>query len=157
MAFALTSAAFQQNDPVPVRFTCDGDDLSPPLAWTDAPSGTRAFALMLEDPDAPSGAFTHWLLADIPANALSIAEGGDIGVPGINDFGRTGYGGPCPPKGRGRHRYRIQLHALSRAIGLPAGFDRQRFDAALRGSVLGTAILNGWYERPAGKAAGRRA
>jgi Raf kinase inhibitor-like YbhB/YbcL family protein len=147
MAFALGSSAFRQDEQIPSRHTCDGADVSPPLTWTDPPDGTGAFALVVDDPDAPSGTFTHWLLADIAATDRSCAEGHSVGVQGTNDFGRRGYGGPCPPKGHGRHRYRFHLHALSRPVGLPAGISRSQVDAALQGLVLDTAVLTGWYER----------
>jgi hypothetical protein len=147
MAFALSSSAFRRDEDIPVRHTCDGADVSPPLAWTDPPDGTVGFALVVDDPDAPSRTFTHWLLADVPAEARALAEGQATGTAGTNDFGRPGYGGPCPPKGHGPHRYRFHLHALSRPLGLEAGFDRRACDAALTGRVLATATLTGRYER----------
>ncbi len=147
MSFVISSSAFHQDHKVPHRYTCDGLDVSPALTWTDPPAGTQAFALVVDDPDAPAGTFTHWLLSDISVDKRSIAEGQSAGLPGTNDFGRRGYGGPCPPRGHGRHRYRFQLHALSRPLGLPAGFSRSRLDGALEGRVLETAVLTGWYER----------
>jgi len=149
MGFALSSPAFDDSALVPVRHTCDGDDVSPPLVWVDPPEGTRAFALIVDDPDAPSGTFTHWLLTDIPAAERSIGEGRSSGVAGKNDFGRRGYGGPCPPRGHGRHRYRFHLHALSEPLGLGAGVDRRGIDGALGNRIIATAVLSGWYERPA--------
>jgi Raf kinase inhibitor-like YbhB/YbcL family protein len=150
MPFALTSSAVASGRPIPIRYTCDGDNLSPPLAWTDPPPGTSAFALIVDDPDAPSGTFTHWLLCDVPATTSALDEGlrsGRIGVAGVNDFSKPGYGGPCPPRGHGPHRYRFHLHALGRRLGLKPGYSRADLDAAIAGAVLGTATLEATYER----------
>ena len=146
MAFTLTSPAFANGHSIPVGFTCDGDDSSPPLQWQHPPAGTMAFALVVDDPDAPSGTFTHWLLCDIPGDLTTLEEGmgtARVGAAGTNDFGNVGYGGPCPPKGHGLHHYRFRLHALGRPAGLEGGFTREDLDAALRGHVLGTATLTG--------------
>lgn len=150
MAFSLVSPAFANGAHVPTRITCDGDDISPALQWAHPPTGTAAFALVLDDPDAPSGTFTHWLLCDIPPTATGLAEGfapRAMGVSGTNDFGRIGYGGPCPPKGHGPHHYRFHLHALDRTLNVDEGFSRDDIDAALTGHVIGTATLMGTYER----------
>lgn len=150
MGFTLSSPAFTSGAAVPVRFTCDGDDVSPALQWADAPAGVAAFALVMDDPDAPSGTFTHWLLCDIPATAAGLGAGfapGATGISGTNDFGRVGYGGPCPPKGHGVHHYRFHLHALDQALGLQEAFSRHDIDGALKTHVLGTATLIGTYER----------
>lgn len=147
MAFTLRSSAFGPDGTIPVRHTCDGGGTAPPLEWTDPPPGTVAFALVVDDPDAPSGTFTHWLLADIPPEARSLGGPRDAGLAGINDFNRAGYGGPCPPKGHGPHRYRFHLHALSHPLGLEPGFEREGLDAALEGRVLETARLTARYER----------
>lgn len=150
MAFTLNSPAITNGASVPARFTCDGDDVSPALHWAHAPAGTVAFALVMDDRDAPSGTFTHWLLCDIPATAKGLDEAfaaGAMGVSGTNDFGRLGYGGPCPPKGHGVHHYRFHLHALDKSLALAEGFSRHDVDAALEKHVLGTATLMGTYER----------
>jgi hypothetical protein len=150
MTFALTSTAVASNQAMPVRYTCDGENLSPPLSWAGVPEGTRAFALVMDDPDAPSGTFTHWLLADIPAADTRLAEGlrsDQVGIAGTNDFGRVGYGGPCPPRGHGPHHYRFHLHALRRPLGLRRGFARADIDAALSDEVISTATLVTLYER----------
>lgn len=152
MAFTLTSPTVAHGRSIPARYTCDGENLSPPLEWTDPPPGAVAFALVVDDPDAPSGTFTHWLLADIPADELQLAEGllsGGIGTSGTNDFSRMGYSGPCPPRGHGPHHYRFHLHALNRLLQLGHGFARHEMDAALRGAVVATATLTGVYERGA--------
>lgn len=108
----LTSSAFQNGQPIPVRYTCDGENRSPSLSWGDPPQGTKSFALVIDDPDAPSGTFRHWGVFDIPASARSIGGGQPVGREVTNDFGRPGYGGPCPPKGHGPHHYHFKLFAL---------------------------------------------
>jgi Raf kinase inhibitor-like YbhB/YbcL family protein len=148
--FTLTSAAFRNGTTIPVRYTCDGDNTSPPLAWNDRPDGTKSYALIVDDPDAPARTFTHWLLSDIAGDCTELPEGAARpggGVAGRNDFASTGYGGPCPPKGHGPHRYRFHLHALNRRLGLKPGYSRSDLEAALRDHVLGTARLEGVYER----------
>jgi len=149
MAFVIRSSAFAPDQAIPMRHSCDGSNVSPPLEWTDPPAGTAGFALVVDDPDAPSGTFTHWLLADVPAGERAFDEGRSSGVVGRNDFGRSGYGGPCPPKGHGRHRYRFHLHALSEPLGLEPGYDRDAIDRALKGRVLATAVLTGHFSRSA--------
>jgi Raf kinase inhibitor-like YbhB/YbcL family protein len=115
----LRSTAFSDGGPIPRRFSCDGDDLSPPLQWSDAPAETRSFVVLCDDPDAPSGTWHHWAAYDIPATCTALAEGAgrSNGREGLkqatNDFGRTGYGGPCPPRGHGTHHYHFRLLALS--------------------------------------------
>jgi Raf kinase inhibitor-like YbhB/YbcL family protein len=143
MTMELTSDSFADGDTIPARYTCDGDDVSPPLAWTDPPEGTAAFVLIVDDPDA--GGFVHWLLTDIPGDARELPEGeGDaIGQPGSNDFGRPGWGGPCPPSGV--HRYVFTLFALREPIenaSDAAAVRRQAEEMA-----LARATLTGSYER----------
>ena len=151
MSFSLTSSAFAEGANIPARFTCEGQDLSPALAWSGHPEGTRSFALIVDDPDAPVGTFTHWVLFDVPPAVTRLDEGqkaGDTGRSGKNDFGRTGYGGPCPPRGRGPHRYYFTLHALDVAkLGVAANASRQAVEAKMQGHVLATAKLMGRYER----------
>jgi Raf kinase inhibitor-like YbhB/YbcL family protein len=116
MPFALTSPAFLDGQPIPAMYTCRGENVSPPLAWHDAPPGTQSFVLMLEDPDAPGGAFRHWGVYNIPAGKAALPRGVTPKqvLSAVNDFGRTGYDGPCPPPG-GVHHYHFQLAALNRA------------------------------------------
>jgi Raf kinase inhibitor-like YbhB/YbcL family protein len=141
VAFALTSSAFSAGKSIPHRHTCDGDDLSPPLAWSDLPEGTRSLALIMDDPDAPGGTFTHWLAWGIDPGAGGLGEGEAPPGEGKNDFGSTGYGGPCPPRGHGPHRYFFRLYALE---GRPEGeADMQ----AVLGRALAVAELVGSYER----------
>jgi len=149
MAFAITSPAFADGAEIPRLHTCDGENQSPRLTWRDPPTGTRSFVLIVDDPDAPSGTFTHWLLFDIPAGLTELSEGASgVGRAGRNDFGKNGYGGPCPPKGHGPHRYFLKLSALDlEALGLPEGAARSRLEAAMKGHVLATTQLAGRYER----------
>jgi Raf kinase inhibitor-like YbhB/YbcL family protein len=122
----LTSDAFQNGQPIPVQYTCDGADQTPALHWSDPPQGTKSFALLIDDPDAPSGTFRHWGVYDIPASARSIGGGERIGTEVTNDFGKPGYGGPCPPKGHGPHHYHFKLFAL----------DTDRLDVASSAKVV---------------------
>lgn len=146
MPFTLRSSTFQEGESIPRQFTCDGQDRTPPLAWVDPPEGTRSFALIMDDPDAPSGTFTHWLLYDVPASTKEIADQ-SLGKTLPNDFGRAGYGGPCPPPGHGAHRYFFTLYA----VDVPAldvhGRTREALERALDAHALATARLMGRYER----------
>jgi hypothetical protein len=150
---ALTSSAFRDGESIPVRHACDGEDLSPPLAWTGAPVETRTFALVCEDPDAPRGTWVHWLLWNLPADACELGQG----VPprpelpsgarqGLNDGGDLGYGGPCPPPGK-PHRYFFRLYALDTALNLPPGVNRPDLEAAMAGHILAQGTTMGTYER----------
>jgi Raf kinase inhibitor-like YbhB/YbcL family protein len=123
---SVTSDAFQDGQPIPVQYTCDGADQTPPIRWSDAPAGTKSFALVIDDPDAPSGTFRHWGVFDIPASARSIGGGRRIGTEVANDFGKPGYGGPCPPKGHGPHHYHFKLFAL----------DTERLEVAANAKVV---------------------
>jgi Raf kinase inhibitor-like YbhB/YbcL family protein len=149
MAFTLESDAFSDGGVIPVRHTCDGADRSPRLRWSGAPPGTKSLALIMDDPDAPVGTFTHWLLHDISADATELAEGqqpSQVGATLKNDFGRPGYGGPCPPRGHGRHHYHFVLYALDVAsLGHPA--TRGALETAMRAHTLATARVMGTYER----------
>lgn len=158
MAFSLTSPAFAAHGSIPKRHTCEGADTSPPLAWSDPPSGTRSFALIVDDPDAPDPAapqrtWVHWVLYDLPANALGLPEdAGSAGLPsgsrqGLNDWQRIGYGGPCPPIGR--HRYFHKLYALDTALGDRGQPTKTDLEAAMRGHVLAQAELVGTYQKGA--------
>jgi Raf kinase inhibitor-like YbhB/YbcL family protein len=149
MTFILTIAAFADSGLIPAKFTCEGANVSPELRWNDAPANTRSYALIVDDPDAPVGTFTHWILFDIPAERSNLAEGASaIGVAGKNDFGRAGYGGPCPPRGHGPHRYYFTLYALDiTSLKLKAGAGRREMETALRGHILAQAIYLGRYER----------
>ena len=146
MAFTLTSPAFREGDEIPRKFTCDGDDLSPSLGWSNPPDNTRSFALIMDDPDAPRGTFTHWLLHDVPGDARKLGEGVRSGTSLKNDFGRPGYGGPCPPPGK-PHRYFFTLYALDAPSLRLGGSTRKDLEEAMKAHTLGTAKLMGRYAR----------
>ena len=144
----LRSDAFQNGQPIPVQYTCDGADQTPALSWGQPPQGTKSFALVIDDPDAPSGTFRHWGVFDIPASARAIGGGERVGTEVTNDFGKPGYGGPCPPKGHGPHRYRFKLYALD-VDQLGGGSNPKIADLEREAQkhVIGTAQLTGTYQR----------
>lgn len=151
MALTLSSPALQHGDSIPTEYTCDGANHSPALQWSGAPDGTRSYALILHDPDAPRGDFTHWVLFNIPAGVQELPKGakpGAVGEAGTNDFGKLGYSGPCPPPGHGRHRYYFVLYTLDLdRLPVSQGAKRASVETALRGHVLGQGQLMGVYER----------
>jgi hypothetical protein len=151
MALTIEIAAFAHGGAIPIRHTCDGSDESPALAWSGVPATAKSFALIVDDPDAPVGVWNHWLLWDIPASETSLPgafEPGQSGGSGRNDFGRRGYGGPCPPRGHGPHRYFLRLFAIDQgSLGLAEGSGRQALENALLGHVVGKAEHMGTYER----------
>lgn len=148
-SFRLWSPAFPPGGAIPRRYTCDGRDISPPLRWEGAPPQTRSFALIMDDPDAPGGVFTHWVLFDIPASRNELPEGvpaRTVGRSGITDFGRAGYGGPCPP--RGVHRYVFTVYALDLStLRVKEGALRIVVERAMRSHVLAQAQYVGRYGR----------
>lgn len=149
MAFELTSTAFQEGQTIPKQYTGDGRNTAPPLKWTEPPGGTRSFALICEDPDAPRGTFTHWIAFNLPVEQRELSEGGTLSGGaslGANDFGNVGYGGPAPPPGK-PHRYFFKLYALDNALDLPAGAKREDLLAAMKGHILAEAQLMGTYGR----------
>jgi Raf kinase inhibitor-like YbhB/YbcL family protein len=140
------SSAFQEGATIPSKFTCDGADASPPLQIADIPSGAKSLALIVDDPDAPSGLFTHWLVWNLSPQTSTVAEGSaPKGVHGTNDFGKSGYGGPCPPSGT--HRYYFKIFALDRELDLSSGAKRTQLDAAMKGHVVAQGELMGRYSR----------
>jgi Raf kinase inhibitor-like YbhB/YbcL family protein len=143
----LASSAFADGQSIPRRHSCEGEDLSPPLSWTGVPDGASSFALILDDPDAPGGTFTHWLAWRLEPAAGGLGEGEAAPVEGRNDFGATGYRGPCPPPGHGPHRYFFRLHALEDALELEPGAGRAELEQALAGRSVAVAELMGTYER----------
>lgn len=151
MPFQLFSSAFPEGSFIPALHTCQGADLSPSLEWSGVPAETRSFALVLEDPDAPAGVWCHWILYDVGPKVHNLAQGfrgGSLGLSGTNDFGKAGYGGPCPPKGHGPHRYFFKLYALDvHTLGLAAGVKRAELLASLKGHILGEAQYMGRFER----------
>lgn len=153
VGFHLESPAFQAGASIPKQFTCEGSDESPGLKWTDPPEGTRTFALIADDPDAPVGTWVHWVAFNLAANTTELPQavprteqinGG--GKQGMNDFRRLGYGGPCPPPGK-PHRYFFRLYALDTTLDLKPGCRKGDVERAMKGHVLGTAELMGTYGR----------
>jgi len=151
MTLHLIIAAFPHGANIPALHTCEGADLSPALEWGGAPAETKSFAIIVDDPDAPGGTWNHWLLFNIPASMHSIAQGykpGKMGESGANDFGKTGYNGPCPPKRGGPHRYHFKLFALDvPKLDLHAVAKRADVDQAIKGHILAQAQYMGRYER----------
>ena len=144
----LTSSAFQDGGAIPTEFTCEGADRSPPLQWGEPPAGTRSFALVVDDPDAPSGTFDHWGAFDIPPSTREIPAGQSVGAQTANGFGKSGYGGPRPPKGHGPHHYRFKLMALDvDRLGLQADAKASDVERAAEQHLVGRAELTGIYER----------
>jgi Raf kinase inhibitor-like YbhB/YbcL family protein len=149
----LASPDFPAGGKIPKKFTCDGADRSPQLAWTQAPSGTRSLALIADDPDAPVGIWVHWVVYDLPAGTTSLPQGvaktetlPDGARQGRNDFKKIGYGGPCPPAGK-PHRYFFKLYALDIELGLKAGATKADVERAMKDHVVGQAELMGLYGR----------
>ena len=152
MPFELTSSAFAQGEPVPVKYSCDGEDISPPLAWGEPPEGTQSFVLIMDDPDAPGGTWDHWIIFNIPANTYGLEEALPVtGLnPGLisvakNSWGRNDYGGPCPPGGT--HRYFFKLYALDTILSLDESASKRKVLAAMEGHILAEAELMGTYNR----------
>ena len=145
-AMKVTSTAFTEGGNIPSKFTCDGSDTSPPLKVEGAPAEAKALLLVVDDPDAPSGLFTHWLVWNFDPKSGSIPEGSAPGgTEGKNDFGKTGYGGPCPPSGS--HRYYFRVYALDQPLNLKSGARRKEVDAAMKGHVIAQGELMGRYAR----------
>ena len=149
----LTSAAFTDGQPIPVKYTGDALDVSPPLAWVNAPGGTKSFALIADDPDAPAGMWVHWVIYDLPSATASLAEDqfkvaqfSNGAKQGLNDFKKTGYNGPAPPPGKA-HRYYFKLYALDKMTGLAPGAAKTNLLKAMDGHVLGEGQLMGTYQR----------
>lgn len=150
----LLSSAFGLHADLPQKYTCEGDDLSPPLTWSDAPAGTKSFALIVDDPDAPDPAapkrvWVHWVMYDIPAETSSLPEGVKEAPKGardgLNDWSKTGYGGPCPPIGK--HRYFHKLFALDTVLGDKGKLTKQELEQAMVGHVLARSELVGMYQK----------
>ncbi len=149
----IWSSAFEKGGTIPGRYTCDGPDLSPPLTWSGAPAGTKSFALICDDPDAPMGTWVHWVVYNIPPDRNKLPEGMDNSpilaggiLQGTNDFRRTGYGGPCPPRGPA-HRYFFKLYALDDTVDLRPGATKRDLEKAMKGHIIAEAELMGRYGR----------
>jgi Raf kinase inhibitor-like YbhB/YbcL family protein len=153
VSFQIKSSAFLTGGAIPQKFTCDGSDASPQLTWTDPPSKTQSFALIMDDPDAPAGTWVHWVIYDLPANSRELAEGvtrqeqlSNGARQGRNDFGKIGYGGPCPPPGK-PHRYFFKLFALDARLDLKAGGRKSDVERAMQGHILAQTEWMGRYSR----------
>ncbi len=153
MTFAISSSAFSAGEAIPKKFTCDGPDVSPKLAWSDPPAKPQSFALIMDDPDAPGGTWVHWVLYDLPADTKELAEAvakqeqlANGARQGRNDFGKVGYGGPCPPPGK-PHRYFFKLYALDAKLNLKAGASKADVERAMKSHILAQAELMGRYSR----------
>ncbi len=153
LPFELISTAFEQGEPIPVKYSCDGEDISPSLAWGDPPQGTQSLALIMDDPDAPVGTWDHWIVFNIPADIRELPEGmapgmkfGDLAVTfGMNSWGRSNYGGPCPPGGT--HRYFFKLYALDTTLPSDEMMDKKQVLAAMDGHILAETELMGTFSR----------
>jgi len=161
-AFKIETAAFKPGGDIPAKYTCSGEDVSPALTWTNPPAGAKGFALIVEDPDAPGGTFTHWMVINMKADTRELPEGinktgnilqgsprkGGGGMQNTNDFGRIGYNGPCPPPGK-PHRYFFRLYALDAPLGFRAGRTdtRRAIEQAIKGHILAEAEVMGKYQR----------
>ncbi len=148
----IRSTVFENGRMIASKYTCDGRDVSPPLEWRGIPPGTESLALVCDDPDAPAGTWVHWVCYDLDPSIPGLPEGvapvetlPTGGVQGLNDFRKTGYGGPCPPSGT--HRYFFKLYALDKKLGLPPGATKQKLVNAMAGHVLGEASVMGTYRR----------
>jgi len=142
----LRSPAFAGGHAIPAKHTCKGADVSPALEWTVGPLGTRSYALIVDDPDAPGGTFVHWVLYNLAASTIRLAEGSREGTAGDNDFGKRGFGGPCPPPGA-PHHYRFHLYALDSPVDLAPGATAEQLRAALTGHILAEGVLTGTFQR----------
>jgi Raf kinase inhibitor-like YbhB/YbcL family protein len=141
----VSSSAFEEQGSIPVVYTCDGEDISPPLRIDGIPDGTATLTLIVDDPDAPGGTFDHWIAFDIPPTSEIPENVGVLGTAGTNSFRTTGYRGPCPPSGT--HRYMFTVYTLDTQLGLPEGATKQRVLDAAESHVLGQATLTGLYQR----------
>jgi Raf kinase inhibitor-like YbhB/YbcL family protein len=153
MTLSLSSPIFQEGEDFPITYTCDGQDISPPLTWDEPPSETQSFALIMDDPDASGGVFTHWLLFNMPADSRELPEAVPLdnelangALQGKNGFGAIGYGSPCPPAGSAHH-YRFTLYALDQTLDLMMGASRKQVIDAITGHILAWGQLTGIYQR----------
>lgn len=153
MTLDLSSPAFSQGSTIPAKYTCAGEDISPPLEWGSIPDGAESVALICVDPDAPSGMFTHWVVYNIPPGEDGLAEGisSEAKLPsgamqGLNDFGNVGYGGPCPPPGPAHHYY-FRIYAVNTVLDLPPGASRGEVMESIRNNTLGSSELMGLFAR----------
>ncbi|MGE5222752.1 MAG: YbhB/YbcL family Raf kinase inhibitor-like protein [Omnitrophica WOR_2 bacterium] len=152
MTMKVTSPAFAEGQNIPKKFTCDGDNLSPALTWSGVPDGAQSLVLIADDPDAPAGTWVHWVLYNIPSDQTGLPEGtgnqadSSLGVEGITSYKKSGYGGPCPPKGAS-HRYYFKVYALDTTLSLKAGSTKSDVEKAMQGHILAQGQLMGKYGR----------
>ncbi len=150
----INSSAFDKGETMPTQYTCEGGGISPPLSWDGVPEGTETLALVVDDPDAPRGIFTHWVLYNLPPKPAMLEEGASLSDrlseglrEGFNDFGEQGYGPPCPPPGDGEHRYTFRLYALDQELHFTGRVTRDQILDAMEGKIIGEAVLIGRYAR----------
>jgi Raf kinase inhibitor-like YbhB/YbcL family protein len=147
MTIQITSTAFNEGGKIPRLYTCDDQNVSPPLTWSSVPTNTVSLALIMDDPDAPSGTWVHWVLYNLPPDTTSLGQGKNGGgTEGKNDFNRIGYGGPCPPRGS-NHRYYVKLYALDSKLDLKPGASKAQLENAMKGLILAQGQLMGRYGR----------
>jgi hypothetical protein len=149
----LTSSAFENDETIPTKYTCEGDNVSPPLSWEGVPEEAKVLALVVDDPDA-RGIFTHWVIYNLPVTPAGLDEDASLSDrlseglrEGFNDFGNQGYGGPCPPRGNPPHRYKFRLFALSKELDFRGRVTREQLMDAMEGKILDETILTGRYGR----------
>ncbi|UCG54479.1 MAG: YbhB/YbcL family Raf kinase inhibitor-like protein [Dehalococcoidia bacterium] len=153
MALSISSPAFGDGETIPTKYTCEGQDISPQLDWSGIPKGAESLALIADDPDAPGGIFTHWIIFNIPPESSGLSEASPStprlpngSIQGVNDFGRAGYGGPCPPPGK-PHRYRFILYALDKKLDLTTGSTKYQVLNAMKNQIVAQRQLTGIYQR----------
>ena len=147
ISLTVSSSAFIDGGEIPIQYTCDGENISPPLSWSGVPVDAQSLAMIADDPDAPVGTFVHWVLYDLPPDVNSLSEGiVGVGTEGVNSFGETGYGAPCPPKGS-THRYFFKLYALDKPLNLDSGATKDDVEQSMKGHILVQGELMGKYGR----------
>ena len=145
MTFKITSPAFENNNPIPRLYTCQGKDISPPLNIEGIPQGTKSLVLIMDDPDAPMGTWDHWVVWNIPPETTTVLEGAPQGIEGMNSWPKKGYGGPCPPSGT--HRYFFKLYALGTKLNIPENSTKRDVERAMQGNIIAQTQLIGNYKK----------
>lgn len=148
MVFTMQSSAFKENGSIPSKYTCDGNNISPPLSWKESPANTKSFVLIVDDPDAPNGVWDHWIIFNIPSETTELTENASLpkdALYGKNSWGKLAYGSPCPPSGE--HRYIFKLYALDTLLNLPSGATKSEIEAAMKNHILATTKLITRYKK----------